>query len=294
MMTYFLKRGYFSLRRTWHKTLNTIQYWDEKTPSQIIIMLTNPRAGSTWLFDAIRQHPSIHVYPTAIIYHRLGLNGRRYPLDLVISDTKGYKIETRPRQWEYIPSTIELQLNNELMGFAIEKIHPHFFQWDNDRFLRNVERLGSEANVQFLYQIREPEESLQSMISYSMRNPRWMPGIDHFIYMVDTYKSLYDLARRLPGPIITYDTLKSSMDTVLNDIFGHLWPDIDSSLAVADIQRIQEHTRREKRARETHFIGNNDHDLTSLFERYRAELEQCKADYLRTIQLIGANESRHD
>src|SRR5687767_14804356 len=51
-------------------------------PERLVLILCNPRSGSTWLLDALRCHPAIELHPRYTVFARLGSVGRRYPLDL--------------------------------------------------------------------------------------------------------------------------------------------------------------------------------------------------------------------
>ncbi|HEX2623358.1 MAG TPA: hypothetical protein VHL11_24525, partial [Phototrophicaceae bacterium] len=98
-------------------------------PERLAVLLTNPRSGSTWLFDAIRCHPAVYVQPSADVFTWLGMTGRRYPRDLSGNSAKAPKTEVRPGDWETLPIFTlpdEIQNAHPLPPYALEKCHPHF------------------------------------------------------------------------------------------------------------------------------------------------------------------------
>ena len=62
-----------------------VGYWRHlgRVPQRLILIIATPRSGSTWLFDAVRSHPGVHVQTDPTVMALLGTQiGRRYPLDL--------------------------------------------------------------------------------------------------------------------------------------------------------------------------------------------------------------------
>ena len=45
----------------------------------VLLLICPQRVGSTWLFDLLRHHPAVEIFPSADVARRLGVSGRRYP-----------------------------------------------------------------------------------------------------------------------------------------------------------------------------------------------------------------------
>ena len=86
------------LRREWERQ----ERW-QRLPERSVLLLTNPRSGSTWLFDALRCHPGLIVNAEADLWQYLGMRGRRYPKDLRGDTDNAVRIEVRPGEWESLP-----------------------------------------------------------------------------------------------------------------------------------------------------------------------------------------------
>jgi len=213
-------------------------------PDTAVLLLTNPRSGSTWLFDALRAHPAAGMLPRATLFRRLGLKGRRYPRDL--SDPEGSwgeRVEVRPGCWETIP-VFDVPEAEELVSpsvrdnlHAIEKFHPSFYNWDTERFLKRLRRLARRMNVQLIYQVRDPGGSMLSFTRYQERNPDWNPEITRAelpAWTARVYEALLDCRRRHPGPVIEYSQLAEDFPGTLTDLFTLLWPGRDRAEADRD------------------------------------------------------------
>ena len=99
------------LRREWEH-----QERRHRLPEQTVLLLTNPRSGSTWLFDALRCHPGLIVNAEADLWQYLGMRGRRYPKDLRGDPDNAVRIEVRPGEWEALPRYVFADLKTILAG----------------------------------------------------------------------------------------------------------------------------------------------------------------------------------
>jgi hypothetical protein len=264
-------------------------------PDHVAILLTNPRSGSTWLFDAIRCHPAVAMRPTADMFTWLGMNGRRYPRDLSGDSNQTTQVEVRPGEWEGLPTFLlppVLQANT-LPKYALEKCHPHFFKHDVPGFVGKLRELERRSTVRMLYQVRDPQASLISFLRYRERNATWNPHIGEAelpAHMRRIYESLLKSAQAYPGLIINYDDLEADFAGTMTRIFGYLWTD-DNSANPALIAAIDQATGREQRSATT-FLGQRvtrpDSDkvpYAAMFERHAADIEACHRAYQALLKL---------
>lgn len=251
----------------------------------IIILLTNPRSGSTWLLDMLRCHPSISMHLRYEVYDRLGLGGRRYPRDLSGYSDAARKIEVVPETWEGIPQQkIEIEGTDGEEKANIEKIHPHFFDHRVPSFVERAKSLAAERNVRFIYQVRDPKATLVSFLEYKRRNSSWdHRALDEIpAHLRRIYESILDVSELIPGLAVDYDALSadvvSETERVLCFARG-----VDT--VGVDIQRIQDKTSREKRkSTGTSFVGEKRSgefidDYEAYFAEHRNELDRCYAAY---------------
>ena len=278
-------------------------------PGQVLILLTNPRSGSTWLFDALRCHPGIKFQPRATINEYLGLNCRRYPLGLSNTPEASLNIEVRPGRWEKIPDfsikTIRIWINEEILHspYAIEKFHPHHFDHDVQKFMQKIRELENRINIKFLYLIRDPKSSMVSFLNYQRRNPNWNAKIDNEIlplHMFRIYDSILKTAKGHSGLIIDYRELINNFHSVLNRIIDYLWPGIQNADKENDrklIELIASLTNREKRkAVNKDFLGDKPGPVSGtngnhaeFFYKHSEEINRCYNVYSSLLQLASQN-----
>jgi len=272
-------------------------------PNKILIILSNPRSGSTWLLDAMRCHPAVEMLISGIIYTKLGLVGRRYPRDLSGRKKGSTHIEVRPdmQKKDWVPifsiSDKSYRIPDEILKkpYAIEKIHPHFFQQDVKNFLNNINTLFPQNNIKFIYLVRDPEQTFRSYLAYQERNPNWNSGrtqADVVSHMEKTYQSIRESAELRPGLIIDYQDMVGDFSGSMLKIFEHLWPGYtsmkigDTELFLADIFT---ETKRESRKSSPVFFRtaiernaskyDEDH---SFFNVYKKNIDNC-IDLYQTI-----------
>jgi len=250
---------------------------NRKFPKKIVILLTIPRSGSTWLFDVLRCHPAVHIHPTAAIFKRLDLNGRRYPMDLSGGQQATQYVEVSLGHWERIPDFkinegqkyVSPQLIQE--PYAIEKCHPSFF--DND----------------------------VSFLQYQQRNLSWYARLNQGQvpkYLRQIYNSILEVALSHPGLIVDYSDLVNDFQTVVGKMLDYLRLDsidIKNELRAELINLMAAKTDREKRKSEaTDFLGDkpgpvsySGGDFGSYFLRHKYELDRCYQIYNSLLQLPG-------
>jgi hypothetical protein len=220
--------GALALERN-QRIMSSVRRDSSKTlPENCLVLLTVPRSGSTWLLDSIRCHPKISFEPSSIIYDYLGLPGGRYPRGLSNGPDAAKEIEVFPNRGAQIPDFCVESLSAEdyqlLTGpvYAIEKIHPEFFDYNVKSFLNKSNELMEKSNfsIKFIYQVRDPEAVLTSFLNYKARDPKWYPDIaekDAIPYLEKTYQGVLKMAQRKPGLIVDYRDLIAGYENVLTN-----------------------------------------------------------------------------
>jgi hypothetical protein len=278
-------------------------------PPYVLILITIPRSGSTWLFDSLRSHPAIYILPSGVIYTRLGLRGRRYPLDLSNGPLASVKIEVRPdsknknKKWSKVPQ-FSIKNGNKYVpeealknSYAIEKCHPHFFDYDVSKFIGAINTLEKKVNFQIIYQVRDPEASLVSFFRYQRRNPSWYPNRsaeEVLIHLRRSYDAILEMASNRHGLIVDYgDIIKDFRGTILN-ILAQLWPgEIDTADGdqIDLVKLMKAATDREKRKVGNKFLGKqglvsgSSGEFDQFFLDNQQAIGRCYQSYRSLIRL---------
>ncbi len=262
-------------------------------PERLVLILCNPRSGSTWLLDALRCHPAIELHPRYTVFARLGSVGRRYPLDLARAAGDGAPlVEVELGRFAGVPAFAcaagELPAAVAAAPFAIEKIHPHFFAHDVPRFLARLATLERQTRVELIYLTREPQAALRSFQSYQRRNPKWNAQVTPHQaprYMRRMYETLLSTAERRPGLVVDYDDLTTRFAPTLARIFTRLWPQAEPASA-ALLGAIAGATARAARAQTaTPFLGAGAEPAPPPFAG--AEAARCVAAWQGLLALGG-------
>ncbi len=278
-------------------------------PEQVVCLITNPRSGSTWLLDTLRCHPAIYMEPDRRIWEALNLGGRRYPRDL--ATTTGLSLEVLADTWDYIPDfslpvgTPAIPSDIQQSPYAIEKLHPHFFRHESDRFLKRLHQLERTTAFKLIYQVRDPKESIVSFLQYKHRQPTWNAhrnDRDLAIHIRRIYEVMLSLATQSPGLILDYNDLKTDFAGAIATILHELWPASMSLMPISEqqqlIQQMMQTTKREVRqATGTPFLGKSPPNMTKtvqadltatqhrFFATYSDEIERCYEAYRALLNL---------
>ncbi len=260
-------------------------------PQKIIIQITIPRCGSTWVMDSLRCHPAIFMEPTALIFKQLNLMGGRYPSGLSNLDdaVKPIEVNSARNIGVKIPEFTVKDLDKEILGpmtsepYALEKVHPQFFDFQADAFLKKVEEFESKYRVHFvfIYQYRDPKAAILSFLRYKKRDSKWFrnfPDNEVFEYYYKSYESLLTLARKKKGIVVTLEGIKQNHKGILTKIFDSLWEPNPASESIASYANNV--TRRSKRLKSTFLqeesLQKKEDNFEALFMQHA---EQMKAIY---------------
>lgn len=283
------------LRPYWHR---------DKLPSQVVILLTNPRSGSTWLLDTLRGHPAIFMHPHSVIYDSLGMGGRRYPQDLSHSTPEtGISIEVRLGEWVVIPdfaiANAASYVSDAVLKhpYAIEKCHPHFFMNNVPQFLERVRKLEQHTTVKFIYQIRNPKDSLLSFLRYKARNPAWnahRPEEQIAAHMRVIYSSIAQMMEERPGVLIDYKDLARDFSGTIAKILNELWADdrYGANGSNTDLVMLMSAAtaRKKREVSGTPFLDRQAEGMQSdrhdpFFATYAETIDDCQQAYRSILQL---------
>ncbi len=276
-----------------------------KLPTHCLLLLSLPRSGSTWLFDALRCHPCIFVEPRAIIFDRLGLEGGRYPKGLLNGPDATIDVEVEHKKGAQIPdfslTNFTLEMSDKI-HYAIEKIHPELFNYDVKIFFRNIKQLEQKdlIKIKLIYQIRDPKAAFTSFLNYQKRDPYWYRTLSEnklTSYMERAFDITYNMARQREGLVVDYSDMISDSRKVLINIYKYLWSDdsdeddtILDDLANAAVVNT-ERQQRMKRLKSPFFgselgpVQGGDVQYSDFFEKYSDDIIKCYDSYNALLQL---------
>lgn len=269
-------------------------------PPNLIIIISPPRCGSTWYGNILRCHPNIDFAKSSSVFQYLGfLYNRRYPLHLSNLEGNTFPIEATSRGTiEYIP--LSEKACPSLMGlptFALEKIHPEFYQFNTEKFIYQLGSLiNSGVRIKMLYLAREPRDAISSFISYKTRSPEWYRHLDNtevLSYYRDSLKALNELQQEMPGYYCSYDSLKRDFEAAVSGALDFIFDTTPGDGTVnADIVSVaRKLTSREiLQHKSKSFFGNKEgkpedsvfDDIEKLLEDNAEVLNECN-NYYRLI-----------
>lgn len=276
---------------------------DKTLASHQVVILCNPRSGSTWLMDLLRSHPQIRMQKSAGFYNVFGLDGRRYPIDLSNQTDGAQELEVLPGENVLIPAlaTPTKIIHQDLSPtYALEKIHPEFFEFETATFIKNLlakQKKGHE--FKFILLVRNPISAIDSFYRYQQRNPEWYSWLktEKLVeFTTQTFQSMATFQQEYGGLAIDYTDYINHPAKVLEKIYNYLWfaPDyLDGQQLTKDIEASLDLTNRAKRQKVAGSaflgkqVGKAELDMKELpFYRkeYRAPLEQCMKYYQQVLE----------
>ena len=280
---------------------STVEPNKRRIPDKALILLTSHRSGSTWLSDALRCHPAIEYYSTAILYEELGLQGRRYPGDLSNQADCTYELEVQPGKLDKIPKfdiaqDLEPKLRKlQFEPYAVEKCHPSFFDFNPELFLQKIEHLESLGiEVKLVYLVRDPKSLMTSFMNYQQRKPTWYKNIvgEKLIdFITNTYRCIGRVSKKRSGLMLDYSDTRTDMPQALLKIYKMLWsnltkPQEECLLSISKLAL--KNTNREQRVTTTNspFLGKQEGNIRGgekkyqdFFINYEELIKQCYVCY---------------
>ena len=264
---------------------------------RIMLLFTITRSGSTWLFDMLRTHPSVRVEPTARVWTALDMDGRRYPGAFHHVDGASVPLEIAPGLAAAIPAFPQAVLpgvrpTEEADRWALEKAHPLFVEFDARRLASRVRdlRLGG-AEIEIVYGLRNPLDSMWSIAEYKARAPRWLETLaveEVPRFVARSLATLAELHALLGGVVIEYEDLPDG--AALNRLACRLAPAWGEAEAKAWLSHAAAATERYKRRQspESPFLGerNQARDPAGpdgAWAAAGADLEAAKAAHRRLV-----------
>jgi hypothetical protein len=253
-----------------------------RIPNNIVLLITVPRSGSTWLLDMLMQNENLNYISRYSIYRKLGLRGGRYPYDLCNKKLSNFKIEIQPYIWEKIQQNCKAKYTH-----CIEKIHPEYYQYDNIKLLNNVKKLSEEYNIKIILQTRDPIPVLNSWINYQKRNERWNSDITGKLlidYMASSYKAITQLIQSNNYLTIDYNLLYSDTLNQLIKINKYLFNE-DNIICNNHLQKNIDNCSRNKKikgnflGKEPGGLNNKIIDSVEYREKYGDDIERILLDY---------------
>jgi len=258
---------YTSWQDNWKYELKELAYSfvsSKRVPKHNLVILCNPRSGSTWLFDALRSHPGVYLAEKAGFHNALQLLGARYPFDLARTAETSTIIEIRPGRSHRIPKLAipKWTVHETLTTYALEKLHPEFYRFQTKDFLQKIKTLQAKGHIfKFIILLRHPISALKSFRSYQQRNPGWYAHLSPELlvdYTLETFRSLLLFFQNAGGLVLDYRENISQPEAVLTRTLQFLWPDTtyaSGTVLQEDVQAALALTERKKRQGNTPFLG---------------------------------------
>lgn len=231
-----------------------------ETKGRLLLVLTPPRTGSTWLLDALRAHPDVHFEATPRALSILQLsNMNRYPSGLSNRENAELDVEVSPGRGARIPDyAVTVPPSEEAEPLSVEKIHPLFYDFDTSYFLerlRVAEREGSP--VKLLVRLRDPEYTIRSILRYKQRDPGWyrfIPESDVPRHVERSLRSILEVVRVYPALLSRYEDHVRDPVTSMAQLYQAIWPDQPEDRQKEIALAVANSVTREKRANDG-FLG---------------------------------------
>ena len=278
-----------------HRTLVDVHLADRDLPvRRILLLLSMHRSGSTWLFDLLRTHSAVRVEPTARVWTALGLDGWRYPSAFFHVDGASVPLEITPGLGAAIPAfpRVDIPGIDEADQWVLEKGHPEFVGFEANRLAARVGGLRDRGvEIEIIYGVRRPLDSMWSMAELKAREPSWYAKVPFNEVPRHTAQSLATLAEvrsLIGGTVVEYESLPDGL--ALRGLSRRLAPDWDETEIdrwLAHATAVTERAKRRQRE-DAGFLGDRDplrdpDGPEGIWLSCAAEMEAAKATYRRLI-----------
>ena len=184
---------------------------------RLLLLFAIRRSGSTWLFDLLRTHPAVRLEPTVRIWTRLGMKGGRYPDAFHHAEGASLPLEIAPGFGAAIPAfpRADVPSIDDAECWALEKAHPEFVGFAANGLVARIRNLReSGVEVEVVYCVRNPIDSMWSMAELKARNPNWyraLPVEQVPRHIAKSLGVLVDLNDLIGGSVIEYEALPHGM-----------------------------------------------------------------------------------
>lgn len=239
----------------------------------LVIVVGPPRSGTTVVFDALRSHPHARLERSSAMFSRL-IRGshHRYPRDLCVQ-SGGIRFEQKKGDVVRAPSFGWTEEQN-IGGWMIERINPHFFLHDVDWFITRVEQLDAAgAKVRLVLRVRDPRAMLRSQWLYKRRVPTWQGWLTEesmLSFARESYEAMAELQQRRPASVLSvYEDEEKGVAEAIASLYGQIWPGDDwGELAEEVAGRVSIKSRGARAA--SRFTGQTDEQDTAEFDELLA------------------------
>ena len=177
---------------------------------RVLLLMTIPRSGSTWLFDVLRTNPATRLAPSMEVWGALGLKGRRYPAAFADLDGAWRAIEVEYGRGATIEELAAADLPHPPLEdrWVLEKAHPQFTDFDAAGFARRVEAFRADGTeLEIVYGIRDPLAAMWSMVRFKQRQPSWYASVapaDVPDWIARSLAVMVEMQAMLPGTVVDY------------------------------------------------------------------------------------------
>lgn len=256
---------------------------------QLLLILTPPRTGSTWLLDALRAHPDIHFESTPRALSVLHLsNMNRYPSGLSDQENAELDVEVSPGRGARIPDySVEGFETYGDRQYSVEKIHPLFYEFDTSYFVEQITKAERQGlPVQLLVRLRDPEFTMRSILRYKMRDSGWyrFVSLEEVPKHVErSLRSILEVVKVHGGLLSRYEDHVKDPIQEISSLYGALWPDVPADrhkeIAGAVVSSVTRSRRTGTGAflpAETSEFSIGDDDVDEIVESASDLIERCR------------------
>ncbi|MFT5422826.1 MAG: hypothetical protein ACI89L_000595 [Phycisphaerales bacterium] len=257
----------------------------------LVLVVGPPRCGTTLAFDALRCHPHARLERSSAMFSRLIRGSHsRYPRELCVQ-SGGIRFEQKKGDVVRAPSFNWTEEEN-IGGWMVERLHPHFFLNDVDWFITRIEQLDAAgAQVRLVLRVRDPRAMLRSQWLYKRRVPAWQSWLTEESmvgFARESYEAMGRLRELRPAAALSvYQDSKAEAPAMIGSLYDEVWPGEDwSELAEEVADRVSIKSRGARAA--NRFAATIDEQDTDEFDVMlkagSTDLRACVKAYNKLIK----------
>jgi len=141
--------------------------------------------------------------------------------------------------------------------------------------------MKQRKNVNMIYKVRDPKETITSFMEYKKRNPSWDNRDKNRIptHIRRIFEPISEVSNYIRGHIVEYESPKGNFDKTIKSVFGYMFS--VSKLDFSEADQMYEATSRDKSEKTGDgFVGsqgssNYVSDYKSYFRKYKQEIDRC-------------------